>query len=62
MKVEPSLRCVKLGTNIRCDKLENISALKIFLNASAGYIWPAGRYLTTPVLGDSLINLLSLIK
>jgi len=39
-----------LSTNIYYEKLADISDLKIFLNASAGHIWTAGRYLPTPAL------------
>jgi len=39
-----------LSTNIYYEKLGKISDLKIFLNASAGHIWPAGRYLPTSAL------------
>jgi len=39
-----------LSTNIYYEKLENISDIKTFLNACAGHIWPAGRYLPTPAL------------
>ena len=39
-----------LSTNIYYEKLKEISDLTIFLNACAGHIWPAGRYLPTPGL------------
>jgi len=50
MEVEASLGLASLRTSIYCDKLEEISDLKISVNASAGHIWPAGRYLPSPVL------------
>jgi len=37
-----------LSTNMYYEKLEEISDLKVFLNASAGHSCPAGRYLPTP--------------
>ena len=55
MRVE-AVSVYSLSTNIYYDyeKLEELSDLKIFLNASAGHwkrcvvhIWPAGRYLPT---------------
>jgi len=50
---------VILNTNIYCvDKLDEISDLKVFLNASAGHLWPAGLLLPTPALNQYGKNLL----
>jgi len=49
MEVEASLGLVSLSTNIYCDKLEEMPDFRVFLNSSAGHIWPEARYL--PISG-----------